>query len=60
MFERHTGENMFNLISDFLGVICSQWCGKLLGVGMDGASSMMGHVGGVATCIEQAIEHKFY
>src|SRR5437762_4351207 len=60
MFERHTGENMFNLISDFLGVICSQWRGKLLGVGTDGASSMTGHVGGVAMHIEQAIEHKFY
>src|SRR5204863_5221749 len=60
MFERHTGENMFNLVSDFLGVICSQWRGKLLGVGTDGASSMTGHVRGVATRIEQAIEHKFY
>jgi hypothetical protein len=60
MFEQHTGENMFKLVSDFLGVLCPQWRGELLGIGTDGASVMTGHIRGVATRIEQAIVHKFY
>lgn len=60
IFERHTGENIFNLVSDFLRVLCSQWRGKLLSVGTDWASLNTRHLNGVVTRIEQAIEHKLY
>jgi hypothetical protein len=40
MFEQHIGENMSNLVSDFLDVVCSDWCAKLIDVSTDGASVM--------------------
>ena len=49
IFNRHTGENMYDLISKFLDVICSEWCSKLIGVCTDGASSMTGVLKGVTT-----------
>jgi len=36
MFERHTGENMFNLITTFFDIICPTWRTKLIGIGSDG------------------------
>src|SRR5436190_14365339 len=42
MFEQHTGENMSNLISNFLDIVCSDWRVKLIGVSTDGASVMTG------------------
>ena len=60
MFEQHTSENMSNLISNFLDIICSNWCAKLIGVSTDGASVMTGPVKGVATHIEKEATHKIY
>ena len=59
MFEQHTSENMSNLISNFLDIICSNWCAKLIGVSTDGASVMTGPVKGVATRIERRLSIKF-
>ena len=60
IFDRHTGENMFQLVSNFLNVICLQWCARLISVGTDGASSMIGSLKGVVTRIEKEIKHKLY
>ena len=60
MFEQHSGENMSNLISNFLDIVCSDWHVKLIGVSTDGASVMTGPVKGVATRIEKEATHKIY
>ena len=60
MFEQHSGENMSNLISNFLDIVCSDWRVKLIGVSTDGASVMTGPVKGVATRIEKEATHKIY
>ena len=60
MFDRHTGENMFNLVSTFLDVVCSDWRAKLIGVSSDGATVMTGHLQGVVTRLEQQAEYKLY
>ena len=52
MFDRHTAENMFNLVSTFLDIVCPNWGSKLIGVGSDGANVMTGHLKGVVTRIE--------
>ena len=59
MFEQHSGENMSNLISNFLDIVCSDWRVKLIGASTDGASVMTGPVKGVATCIERRLSIKF-
>jgi hypothetical protein len=60
MFERHTGVNMYSLISRFLDVISSTWRQKLLGIASDGATVMTGEFQGVVTRIENEIPHKVY
>ena len=60
MFDRHTGENMHKLISNFLDVICSEWHSKLIGVGTDGASSMTGALKGVTIRLEKDAQHEIY
>src|SRR5579859_1048820 len=60
MFEHHTGENMFLLVSCFLDVVCPHWRMQLLGIGSDGASSMVGHLQGVVTQLVNASPHSVY
>ena len=36
MRERHTGQYMFNIVSDLLGVLCENWESKLIGITSDG------------------------
>ena len=60
MFDRHTGENMFNLVSTFLDVVCSDWRAKLIGLSSDGATVMTGYLQGVVTRLEQQAEYKLY
>ena len=60
MFDRHTAENMFNLVSTFLDIVCPNWRSKLIGIGSDGANVMTGHLKGVVTRIEQQAEYKLY
>ena len=60
MFERHTGENMFNLITTFFDIICPTWRTKLIGIGSDGENTMTGHLQGVVTRMEQAADHEIY
>ena len=60
MYDKHTGELMFNLITKLLTAIYPDWQKKLLGVSTDGASSMTGSVRGLATRLEAVIAHKLY
>ena len=60
MFNRHTSENIFNLVSKFLNIICLNWHTKLTKVGSDGANSMTGHLSGVVTYLEQEAIFKLY
>jgi len=60
MFERHTGEVMLKLITDFLDVVCPSWRSKLVSVSTDGASSMTGPSKGVVTRLEKEALHKIY
>ena len=45
MFERHTGENMFQLFCKLLDVLDQDWKHKLIGVTSDGARNMTGGEG---------------
>ena len=49
MRERHTGQYMFNIVSNFFDVLCDNWKSKLIGITSDGTSSMTGHRSGVVT-----------
>jgi len=60
MFERHTSDNMYNLISGVLDIVCPTWRSKILGVGSDGAPAMTGCIQGVVTQLEQQAEHQIY
>ena len=60
MFDRHTGENMHKLISNFLDILCSEWRSKLIGMGTDGARSMTGALKGVTTRLEKDAQHEIY
>ena len=61
MFEQHTGENMFILVSRFLNVLCPQCRTQLIGIGSDGASVMTGHLQGVVTqLVKESSNTKFY
>ena len=53
MYDRHTGENMFKLVSDVFDVICPTWRTKLISIGSDGAASMVGEYQGIVTRVEQ-------
>jgi hypothetical protein len=60
MFERHTGLNMYRLVTKFLDIVCPSWRNKLLGLAADGASVMTGEFKGVITRLEKDIPHKVY
>jgi hypothetical protein len=42
LFERHTGENMFDLLVRFLDPVIPSWRTKCIAVSTDGARSMTG------------------
>jgi hypothetical protein len=59
MFERHTAENIFNLIVRFLDALNDTtmiWRAKLMSVSTDGENRMTRCHHGVVTCLEQAAE----
>jgi len=61
MFEQHTGENMFVLVSHVLDVLCPRWRTQMIEVGSDGANAMIGHLQGVVTRIaKESANNKFY
>ncbi len=59
MFERHTAENIFNLIVRFLDALndtTTIWHAKLMSVSTDGENRMTGCHRGVVTRLEQTAE----
>jgi hypothetical protein len=49
MFDQHTGEVMFTMVSTIFNVLCPDWNIRLLGVTSNGARNMTGSVAGVVT-----------
>lgn len=60
MYERHTADNMTNLVRDVFDIICPAWKSKLLGVTSDGANAMTGRIQGVVTQLENTAIHQIY
>jgi len=53
MRERHTGQYVFNIVSEFFDVLCENWESKLIGITSDGTSSMTVCRSGVVTRLHQ-------
>lgn len=51
MFERHTVENMFNMVIKFLDALYGQWCNKLIGVLSNGENMMTNRHYGFVMCM---------
>src|SRR5436309_1227167 len=60
MFERHTADNMYKLISHVLNILCPIWRSKLPSVASDDAPVMTGCIQGIVTQLEQQAEHQIY
>jgi hypothetical protein len=58
MFNRHTGEVMFQMVVSFLDVFRPGWKVHLLGVSSDGARNMTGRVSGVVTRLSNAMHNE--
>lgn len=55
MFERHTGDYMFELFERLFNVLDPSWKNKVLGVTTDGAKNMTGRHRGAVTRIQNAV-----
>ena len=53
MFDRHTGEYMFNITAKLFQALDPNWKDKIIGVTSDGAANMTGNQRGLATRLEQ-------
>ena len=60
MYESHTGENTFLLITKFLDALCENWRKKLISVSTDGASNIHGRHKGAVTRLDQICLDRFY
>jgi hypothetical protein len=52
MRDHHTGEVMFEMLTNFFGVLCPNWQISMLGVASDGACNMTGRAAGVVTRLQ--------
>jgi hypothetical protein len=55
MFDRHTGEVMFDMVSKFLTVFCPDWTIRLIGLASEGACNMIGCVAGIVIQLDAAM-----
>ena len=53
MLDKHTGENICDKVKEALEPICPEWRKKLIGLGTDGASAMIGKYTGAVTLLEK-------
>ena len=60
MFDRHTGINMYMLVTRFLNIVCPSWRQKLIGIASDGVTVMTGEFQGVVTRLENDAPHTVY
>jgi hypothetical protein len=51
MFERHTTENMFNMVVKFFDALYGRWCDKLIKVPSNGKNTMTNHHSWFVTCM---------
>lgn len=49
LFERHTGENMFDVLKSFLDSVICEWKRQCIAVSSDGAANMTGRARGLVT-----------
>jgi hypothetical protein len=57
MFDRHTGDIMSMMVSEFLIVLCHDWTIRPLGLTSDRARKMTGRVVGVVIRLDTAIHN---
>ena len=55
VFNRHTGEKMFNISANFFDCIYREQQNILVGIATDGSHSMTGRIQGLATRFEQGV-----
>jgi hypothetical protein len=58
LFDRHTGENMFDVLVQFLNAFYPQWRDILVDSSTDGARPMTGRLRGLSTRLEQCSSAK--
>jgi hypothetical protein len=58
LFDRHTGENMFDVLVQFLNAFCPQWRDILVGSSTDGARSITERLRGLDTRLGQCSSAK--
>jgi hypothetical protein len=58
LFDRHSGENMFDVLVQFSNALFPQWCDILVGSSTDGARSMTGRLRGLSTRLGQCSSAK--
>ncbi|RHY88241.1 hypothetical protein DYB26_011715 [Aphanomyces astaci] len=56
-FDRHTAENMFNMIVKLLDALFPKWRAKLIGVSSDGENTMTGRHRSLITRLVAAVEY---
>ena len=56
LFERHTGEAMFDALSKFLDAVVARWKSCTIAVATDEVANMTGRTSGLATRIQQVCE----
>ena len=59
MYESHTGDNMFDLTTKILDVLCPNWKDEVIGVKANVASNMTGCHVGMVTQIQQVAKPGF-
>ena len=55
MFDRHTGDYMYELFSNLFDILDTLWKSKLVGITTDGARNMTGCHRGVVTRIQNEV-----
>ena len=55
VFDRHTGEKMFNISAKFFYCICREWRKILVGIATDDAHNMTGRIQGLVARFYQGV-----
>lgn len=58
MYERHTADNLVQLITSVLDVLCTHWRDKLIDIESDGENKMTGQYSGVVMQLERQVQHR--
>ena len=58
--EQHTGQYQFNLVVTLLDVLAPNWRHQLIGIAIDGASSMTGCIKGTSACLTKECHSQIF